>query len=54
MNPRRRALLWAVVVAVGLGFAAGWFARVLWAPTPEGRARDLVDEMKERARRYTR
>ena len=54
MDRRRRALVWAIVVAVLLGFAAGWFARVVWDPSPESRARTTVDDLRERARRWMR
>jgi hypothetical protein len=54
MDPRARALVWAVVVAAALGFGAGWLARVFWEPSPESRARDAYDDLRDRVRRYTR
>jgi hypothetical protein len=54
MAPRDRALLAAVLVAVALGFAAGWFARVWTTPTPESRARETLERARERAREITR
>jgi hypothetical protein len=54
MEPRRRALLWAMLVAAGLGFAAGWVARIFWEPTPESRARDTYERMRDRVRELTR
>jgi hypothetical protein len=54
VDARRRALLWALVIAIGLGFAAGWFARFLWEPSQESRARSTMDDMRERARRFFR
>jgi hypothetical protein len=54
MRPRDRALLWAVLTAVALGFALGWFTRMWTNPTPESRARESFDKMRERARDFAR
>jgi hypothetical protein len=50
----RHPLLWALVAAVAIGFAFGWFARIWYAPTPESRAREAAHELQEKARRWTR
>jgi hypothetical protein len=50
----RRRMLWAVVAAVALGFAFGWFARIWATPTPESRAHHLLDHMRDRAREIVR
>jgi hypothetical protein len=54
LGARRRALLWAILVAVVLGFTVGWLARMWMAPTPDSRARDAFDHIRERAREITR
>ncbi len=50
----RRTLVWAILIAGMLGFAAGWLTRVWTAQTPESRARDAVERMRERAHEFTR
>jgi hypothetical protein len=54
MRPRDRSLLWAVLAAVALGFALGWLTRTWTSPTPESRARESLDRMRERARDFAR
>jgi hypothetical protein len=53
MGPRRRALAWAIVIAVALGFAAGWFARVLSGSSPESRVREAAEGIRKRVRAFT-
>jgi hypothetical protein len=36
-----------------LGFVAGWFARVWYQPSPETRARDAAEQIRERVRDLT-
>lgn len=50
MRRWRRRLLWAIVIAGAVGFAAGWFARVWTTPTVEDRMRDAAHRIQERAR----
>jgi hypothetical protein len=50
----RGAIVWAIVIAVILGFALGWFARLRMTPTPESRAHDALERIRERAREVTR
>jgi hypothetical protein len=54
LRERRRALLWATLMAVVIGFAIGWLTRVWVSPTTESRARDALDKVRERARQITR
>ncbi len=54
MRSRERRLLVAVVIAAGLGFAAGWFTRVWTQPTMEDRMRDAAHEIEESFRRLRR
>jgi hypothetical protein len=51
-NPRR-ALLWALLAAALLGFFFGWYARLLYSPSEESRARDTADRIRERVRDLT-
>ncbi len=55
MSPgeRRRVLLFSVVVALIFGFLIGWFARILAVPSPESRARDVAERIRERVRDVT-
>ncbi len=49
----RRVLLWAIAVAAALGFAFGWYARIWYAPSPESRARQKAEELRERVHELT-
>jgi hypothetical protein len=53
MHPRRRALVWAMVIAAAFGFGAGWFARVWSEKTPESRMREAAETIRERVRAFT-
>jgi hypothetical protein len=46
MRDTGRTLLFAVVVAAVLGFAAGWFARARLYPTPRERAERAAEEFR--------
>jgi hypothetical protein len=52
-RPGRRALAYAVVVAVVLGALLGWFARAWTTASPGARARDRLGEIRERVRELT-
>ncbi len=54
IGDHRRFLLWAVVVAILFGFALGWYARIWTTPTPEERAHEQQERLKERAREWMR
>jgi len=54
IRDRRRTILWALLAAVAIGIAFGWFARLWLEPSPESRARDAVERMRERAHEFTR
>jgi hypothetical protein len=47
---RRRALVAGAIVAAILGFGAGWLVRAFGDRSPEQRARETVDDLRERAR----
>lgn len=49
----RRLLVFTILVAVAIGFALGWFGRIWSQPSPEERARQQMEELKERARSLT-
>jgi uncharacterized membrane protein YccC len=51
---RRRLVVLAVLLAALLGFVAGWLARVWSTPTPEERAHDAVEDLRDRARQLTK
>ncbi len=48
-----RMLIVAVVAAAILGFAAGWWGRIWTEPTPESRAHDAAEQIKERVHQMT-
>jgi hypothetical protein len=48
---RRRALVAGAIVAAVLGFGVGWLVRALGDRSPEQRARETVDDLRERARK---
>ncbi len=50
---RRRFLAW-MALALAVGFAAGWCARLAGEPTLEERIQGKVREMEESARRSLR
>ncbi len=50
----RRVLLFALLVAVALGVALGWFARARLHPSPESRAQEALEGLREQARELTR
>lgn len=47
---RARAVLFAAAISALLGFGAGWFVRTITWPTPEDRAREAAEELRERIR----
>ncbi len=47
-------LLFALLAAVAFGIALGWFARSRLHPSPESRAQEALEEIRERARELTR
>jgi hypothetical protein len=47
---RSRAVVFAAAIAALLGFGAGWLVRTWTWPTPEDRARDAAEELRERIR----
>lgn len=49
-SERTRAILFAATIAALLGFAAGWVVRTWTWPTPEERAREAAEELRERIR----
>ncbi len=49
--PRRRFLAW-MALALAVGFAAGWCARLAGEPSLEERVRAKVREIEESTRRY--
>jgi hypothetical protein len=49
----RRFLFWALLVAAAIGFACGWWARIWTQPTPESRAREAADRIRDRVREMT-
>ena len=54
MTSTSRALLVAAVAAAVIGFAAGWFARVLTEPTPESRAHEAAESVRSKLRDWAR
>jgi uncharacterized membrane protein YqiK len=50
----RASLVWAIVIAAILGIGVGWFARKWYQPSPEQRAHETVDEIRDKVRRFTR
>ncbi len=54
IGDRRRALILAVLAALVLGLLFGWFGRIWTEPSPESRARDMVERIRERVRELTR
>lgn len=48
MTVPQRTLLVAVIVAMIVGFAAGWYARIYRQPTVESRAQDAARSIRER------
>jgi hypothetical protein len=50
---RQRTLVWALVIAIVIGFAFGWFARLWSESTPESRIRDVAGGIRERVREFT-
>jgi hypothetical protein len=46
-------LFLAVIIAATLGFVAGWLARVWYRPSPETRARDAAQQIRDRVRDLT-
>ncbi len=53
-SPLRHPMLWAIVIAIALGFALGWYAHVRYVSTPEERAREAAREIEEKVRGWTR
>jgi hypothetical protein len=51
---RRRLVALALLVAAILGFIAGWLARVWSRPTPEQRAHEAVEDLRDRVRELTK
>ncbi len=49
----RRVFYLALLVALALGFAAGWYARIWTEPTPEAKARDAAEQIKSRVHELT-
>jgi hypothetical protein len=54
MTSTSRALLVAAVTAAIIGFAAGWFARVLTEPTVESRANEAAESFRSKLRDWSR
>jgi Na+/H+-dicarboxylate symporter len=54
MRKEQRSLVWAVVIAAVLGVGVGWFARKWYQPSPEQRAHETADEIRDKVRRFTR
>ncbi len=54
IGDHRRFLFWAVVVAILLGFALGWYARIWTTPTTEERIREEAEKIEGRVRQWTR
>jgi hypothetical protein len=54
MPAQRRTLVWAILIAAILGVGVGWFARRWYQPSPEQRAHETADDIKEKVRRFTR
>lgn len=50
----RASLVWAVVIAAVLGIGVGWFARKWYQPSPEQRAHETADDIRDKVRRFTR
>lgn len=50
---RRRLLLVAVALAIALGFLLGWYARIWSEETPESRARDAAEGLRDRIHELT-
>jgi H+/Cl- antiporter ClcA len=53
MSEGKRTLLWAMVLAALLGLAAGWLVRMYLSPSPEGKAADKLEQIRERTREQT-
>lgn len=50
----RRTLVWALLAAALAGFAFGWYARIWSEPSPESRAHDAAEKIRDRVRQLTR
>ena len=51
---RRRIVYLALLLAAALGGGIWWWTRIRSAPTPEERAREAAERIKERVRELTR
>ncbi len=51
---RRRLVILAVLMAVLVGFVAGWFARLWSHPTVEERAHETLEDLRGRVRDLTK
>lgn len=51
-SSRRVLVFWIVAIVLAL-LAGAWFHRVLRAPTPEERAREEAERIRERVRELT-
>lgn len=49
----RRVLVFAIIVVIASVLAAAWFQRFGRRPSPEERAREKAEELKERVRELT-
>ncbi len=55
MTSASRNLLLTALLSAGIGFAAGWFARMKSEPpTLESRTRDAADALREKLHELTR
>lgn len=50
---RRRLLLVGIALAIALGFLLGWYARIWGEETPESRARDAAEGLRDRIHELT-